>query len=176
MIKLVRVDQDYIKELRKVDNNVQINSTEMNKETKPFLGVLFQVDWMEYFVPLSSPKAKHNNMSNTIDFHKIYGENGKLRAVLNFNNMVPVVPALYEVIDINNDKDKYVLLEEYRYCKGKEELLRKKAELYYQKFCNNHLTPSQKGRTCNFLKLEQVLIKKMEAKTKEKIETHKHSK
>ena len=54
---LIRVNQEYIKFLRKFDNHVQDNSNEKNN--KPYLGVLLEKDEQKYFVPLSSPKEKH---------------------------------------------------------------------------------------------------------------------
>lgn len=158
MIKLVRVNSDYIKKLREADQNVQINSAEMNKQTKPFLGVLFNVGYIEYFVPLSSPKEKHIKMNDSADFHKVYARNGKLRAVLNFNNMVPVIPTLYEEININADKDKFVLRDEYEFFLRHTAVLQRKAKAYYDMFCNNRLSPAQRKRTCDFLALERVLI------------------
>ena len=84
-LKLVIVDSNYCDYLRKFDNKVVYNYT--NKSTRPFIGVLFNVGNIEYFAPLSSPKAKHLTMKNKIDFIKV--DNGKL-GVVNFNNMIPV--------------------------------------------------------------------------------------
>ena len=84
-LKLVRVNSDYCDYLRKFDNKVAYNKNQ--KELRPFVGVLFIIGNMEYFAPLSSPKAKHLKMKNTMDFFKI--DNGKLGAI-NFNNMIPV--------------------------------------------------------------------------------------
>ena len=54
----------------------------------------------EYFAPLSSPKPKHKNMKNTLDFFKI--KNGELGAV-NFNNMIPVNKNNYSLVDLNKE-------------------------------------------------------------------------
>ena len=84
-LRIVRVDSDYCDYLRKFDNKVAYNKNE--KELRPFIGILFEIDNFEYFAPLSSPKEKHKSMKNTLDFFKIDG--GELGAV-NFNNMIPV--------------------------------------------------------------------------------------
>lgn len=68
-LKIVRVNSDYCEYLRKFDNKVDYNKNE--KELRPFIGILFQIDSCEYFAPLSSPKLKHKNMKNTVDFFKI---------------------------------------------------------------------------------------------------------
>ena len=54
---LIRVRQDYIEYLKKFDSNVQDNLNE--RKNKPFLGVLLEREEQKYFVPLSSPKEKH---------------------------------------------------------------------------------------------------------------------
>ena len=48
------VDPEYIAYLRKFDNKVQVNSKEEHKDNKPFVGVLFEINEIEYFVPISS--------------------------------------------------------------------------------------------------------------------------
>ena len=70
--KIVRVNSDYCDYLRKFDNKVAYNKNE--KELRPFIGILFQIDTCEYVAPLSSPKLKHKNMKNTVDFFKIKQE------------------------------------------------------------------------------------------------------
>ena len=113
-LKLVRVNEKYIKFLSAIDNKVPYNSK--NKKGRPFIGILFQVDKIQYFAPLSSPKAKHKKMPNNIDFLKI--SNGKY-GVINFNNMVPVPEK--EIIEIDytaiKDKEYLLLLEnQIRWC------------------------------------------------------------
>lgn len=83
--RIVKVDCDYCDYLRKFDSKVMYNAG--SKELRPFIGILFSVDGMEYFAPLSSPKTKHLNMKNNIDMIKI--DSGRL-GVINFNNMIPV--------------------------------------------------------------------------------------
>ena len=77
------------------------------KELRSFVGVLFNINNIEYFAPLSSPKTKHLKVKDTVDFMKI--KNGRCCAI-NFNNMIPVLKKCYEIIDLNkndeNNKDK----------------------------------------------------------------------
>lgn len=82
-LKIVRVDSNYSDYLRKYDNKVSYNKTE--KELRPFIGILFQIKSYDYFAPLSSPKSKHKNMKNTLDFFKI--KDGELGAV-NFTSKI----------------------------------------------------------------------------------------
>jgi len=59
IMKLYYVDEDYINELRNVDERVLLN-----KSTRPYLGVVLSINDLNYFVPLSSPKEnkKLNNL------------------------------------------------------------------------------------------------------------------
>ena len=52
---LVRLDTDYCNYLRKFDEKVPYNYNK--KELRPFIGVLFTIDSLMYFAPLSSPKT-----------------------------------------------------------------------------------------------------------------------
>ena len=53
---LIRIDEEYISYLRKYDSKVQINSSVLHKDNKPFVGVLFEINNLKYFVPISSNK------------------------------------------------------------------------------------------------------------------------
>ena len=68
-LKIVKVDSNYCDYLRQFDNKVPYNYN--NKELKPFIGILFKVEDVEYFAPLSSPKEKHKKIRNTLDLIKI---------------------------------------------------------------------------------------------------------
>lgn len=158
-MELVRIDTHYIDELRKIDNRVQSNSIEQSKQNKPFWASCLQLKKNNflYFAPLSSPKPKHEKMKNSTDFHKVISKDGKLRAVINFNNMIPVDKTLYSRIDISKDKDKYVLYDEYLFCRDNEQELMKKATILYNRYIHGNLSSTEQSRTCDFKKLEQRL-------------------
>ena len=54
--KIVIVDPKYCDYLRGFDSKVTYNA--FDKKLRPFLGILFMVNDIEYFAPLSSPKEK----------------------------------------------------------------------------------------------------------------------
>lgn len=93
---LVTVNSQYCNYLRMFDDRVSYNAGD--KELRPFVGVLLEINDCKYFAPLSSPKPKHLKMKNQIDFYKI--DEGKLGAI-NFNNMIPIPDNEYEYIDTN---------------------------------------------------------------------------
>nr|MBP3259072.1 type III toxin-antitoxin system ToxN/AbiQ family toxin [Bacilli bacterium] len=97
---IVKVNSKYCDYLRKYDSKVPYNSG--LKELRPFIGVLFYIDNMMYFAPLSSPKPKHQRLRAKPDLIKI--DDGKL-GVVNLNNMIPVKENLIELIDLDRTSD-----------------------------------------------------------------------
>lgn len=157
--KLVTINSKYCDFLRKFDYRVTYNAKE--KETRPFVGILFEIGEYKYFAPLSSPKPKHLKMKNNIDFYKI--DSGKLGAV-NFNNMIPVPDTEYKVININKKNYTYfdevyqnLLRNQLRWLNRNGKGLRKKAKMLYNKRINNKLTNSLKNRCCNYKLLEEKI-------------------
>ena len=156
-LKIVRVDSNYCDYLRKYDNKVSYNKNE--KELRPFIGILFQIDTCKYFAPLSSPKAKHKNMKNTVDFLKI--KNGELGAV-NFNNMIPVKEDNYILIDLNKEnfnieeiKYQKLLKEQLNWLNENYNQVKNKSFKLYQLYNNEKLPQNIKARCCNFKLLEK---------------------
>ena len=82
-LKIYYFDENYINYLRKFDSRVAYNK----KMTRPYIGVVYTLNGLNYFAPLSSPKPKHLKMSDkAIDIFKI--RNGEL-GIININNMIP---------------------------------------------------------------------------------------
>lgn len=105
-LKLYYISDEYINFLRKYDQKVPYNKS----QTRPFIGVVYTFNNINYFAPLASPKIKHLKMSNrVIDIWKIDG--GKL-GIINFNNMLPSpIEVLSEVLPTIKDKKYKILLE-----------------------------------------------------------------
>lgn len=163
---LIRVKEDYIEHLRNYDNKVQINSNKYEKDNKPFLGVLFNINDIEYFVPISSNrKEKLQKMFDTyvatnnkpIDMFFIEElKNGKrnLLSVLNINNMIPIVEDAKIYFDIRGDKDFSLLRKEIDFCnKHKDEIT--KNSLRIHKAVTSHTWASLEKRCCDFELLEE---------------------
>ncbi len=86
-------------------------SPQINKDIRPFVGVIVLVNNKEYCVPLSPPKEKYKNKKNSIDFMRIIDESikdvngmGKILGALNFNNMLPVNNSVIIPINIKCTK------------------------------------------------------------------------
>ncbi len=99
-LHLYNIDIKYIRNLSKIDNNIMSVSPQINKQTRPFVGIVVICNNLKYCIPLSSPKPKHLSMRNDIDFSKIFDKSNKLIGVLNFNNMIPVYEDVLKEIDI----------------------------------------------------------------------------
>lgn len=159
-LKIVRVNSDYCDYLRIYDSKVAYNKNE--KELRPFIGILFKIDNCQYFAPLSSPKVKHKNMKNTIDFFKI--KDGELGAV-NFNNMIPVNEKNYVLINLNKEtltiaelKYQKLLKEQLDWLNANYRQIKNKSFKLYQLYNSGKLPQSIKSRCCKFKLLEEKCI------------------
>ena len=99
-LKIYIVSEDYMDFLRNVENRIPrqyyVDSNNSSKRKfKPFIGIVFTTpDGIKYCTQISSPKDRHKNLSETIDFKKYYltdsSGNQKLTGVINLNYMFPV--------------------------------------------------------------------------------------
>ena len=134
-----------------------------NKELRPFVGVLLEINKYKYFAPLSSPKPKHIHMKNKLDFYKIDG--GKLGAI-NLNNMIPILDNEYTYADINinnaltNAERRYrILLNNQLHWLNRNGInLKYKAKELYANRVNNTLSQRMKERCCDFQLLEEKCL------------------
>ena len=98
------IDKNYVNYLNSIDPKV--GYVEYGDRLKLHVGILITVNGTKYYVPISSPKEKHRHMRNSRDFHKLTDEQGKLYAVINLNNMIPVLDQ-YATMLSYNDLPKY---------------------------------------------------------------------
>lgn len=166
-MKLYNVDDKYVEYLKSYDPKVQSNKVETRTQEKPYVGIVLSVENHQYFVPLSSPKEKHNNMSNKIDFIKVESSE-KLYAVINLNNMIPVKDEALKYININEIEDKKyksLLNNEYRAIKSiQEEIISNASKLYHLVTVNKN--ENLINRCCNFKLLEEASDKYMNKEIK----------
>lgn len=158
-VQFIQIDVAYTDYLRKhIDLRIPAEHRESVSEMRPFIGILMTHDDIEYVIPLTSPKDKHKNMKNTMDFHKING--GKWGAI-NFNNMFPVLhdPSVYKIIRPLKDVNTYsnLLINQISWLNKTEnrEMVLKKAEKLYEAYVNDTLQDRIKKRCCDFKKLEK---------------------
>jgi hypothetical protein len=151
-------DSLYCDYLREYDNRVPFNSG--SKSTRPFIGVVFQINSFQYYAGLTSPKPKHQNMDDAIDFIKI--DNGKLGAI-NLNLMIPIPSCLLTKVDINsvNSNYKILLQNQLSWCnelQNKNKIIKNSNNLY--KILQNdtsNINPLR-SRCCDFISLEKKCL------------------
>ncbi len=155
-MRVYNITDDYINYLHQFDEKVCFNK----HESRPYIGIVLQVGDLKYYAPFTSPKQKHVNMKNAIDFRKI--GNGKYGAIL-LNNMIPVIDEALIEVNINNIQDhKYrrLLQNQYIELNNDFEIIQKNAfKIRTIAFLDeSKLTSHQriiKNRICNLKLLEE---------------------
>lgn len=144
------IDTKYITYLSGFAEHLFHNANVNQKHSRKYVGILFEINGMKYFAPLSSFKEKHKRLSETLDFIKI----GDM-AVINLNNMFPVLDGAYSLKDPSSEKDlqyRTLLNNEIRIIKQKSELIVSNAKAVY-----DHKTKSdgksKLSKRCNDFKL-----------------------
>ena len=131
--------------------------SQVKKNERKYIGIVFQINGLDYFAPLSSFKKKHYRMKEAVDFIKV-----KDYAVINLNNMFPVPLTERKYVDIRSERDPHyraLLLAEYRFIKSIQEKIRKNAQNVY-KIKIKEGTSSALAKRCNdFLSLEKACNK-----------------
>ena len=154
-LRLYRIDIDYIKYLYQFDKRVQYNEQREDEYTqrRVYLGIVLQVNELNYFVPLEHPRPAKKKKINNIFIFKIH--NGKY-GMLGFNNMIPVYDTELVDFDINKENTKYkqILISQYHFCnKHIQEIQTKALETYNRSQKSKFL----KNVCCNFKLLEEKL-------------------
>ena len=101
-MELYTVDTGYIGYLKKFQ--IHIWNNDDGDRLRPYVGVVMEINNCKYYAPLSSPKPKHQSMSDRLDFVRLE-HRGQLKGVINLNNMIPVSDSLITKIDIHNITD-----------------------------------------------------------------------
>lgn len=155
-IKFYEVDAEYVDYLLPYAPHLFQNKKQNQQNERKYIGIVLQINGMNYFAPLSSFKDKHKKMNDNIDFIKV-----KNYAVINLNNMFPVPEGKYTYVDISkehNPKYKSLLLAEYRFIKSIQEKIRKNSAVLYKLKISGDVSALTK-RCNDFLKLEEACKK-----------------
>ena len=125
-MRLVIVKDEYLDYLKSFSENVKHNK----QEKRPYVGIVLSINGHNYFAPLGSPKPKHKQMKEAVDFIKI--DSGNL-GVVNLNNMIPVPCDKIKEIDfsIYDKKYKELLKDQSVWLRENSEKINKKAEKLY---------------------------------------------
>ena len=165
-LKLYTVNMKYIRNLHNQgDDHVFSVSPQIGKSNRPFVGIVIICDKKQYCIPLSSPKPKHENMKNGVDFHRVLDSKGKLIGVLDLNNMIPVREDVLEEIVVKiypHDSPKVrhyknLVTDQLNYCRQNQAIIIAKANKLYRMVNGQNANASLKKRCLNWNRLEKVL-------------------
>ena len=155
-IRLYEIDNQYIDYLSAFESHFFHNKLPGQQNERKYIGILLHINNMDYFAPLSSFKPKHKSMKERIDFIKI-----KDYAVLNLNNMFPVMSGLYRYVDIQKEKNpnyRALLQAEYRIIKKQQERIFKNASIIYKHRIEKGTSTPLSKRCLDFTKLEKACL------------------
>ncbi len=162
MLNLYTVKMKYIRNLMNIDHqHIMSISSQHRKNKRVFVGIIIMVNDHKYCVPLSSvgEKTKYQKIFNNITCRKITNASGKIIAILNINNMIPVreeylIPFDIRIYSSDNDKQrsyKMHCMEELKWCRAHEDEITMLAKELHKMVCNG--LPFKKRKICPDYKL-----------------------
>ncbi len=152
-MKLYTIDDEYVQYLSQYDKLIAFNKG----KTRPYVGIVFRINEIQYFAPLYSPKPQHSKYKENSSFIRI--KEGKL-GIIRFSTMIPVPNDCIKLLDIRNQEDKYKILLEQQIIyinKNEEKILRKAKSIYNS--VTNHTNSFLESISCNFSLLESIYKK-----------------
>jgi len=175
-LNIYEVDMKYIRALHNADSNVMSQSPQIKKQDRPYVGIIVMVNGQKYCIPLTSgTKEKFQKSCNNPDLLKIPDEEHrteqgapKTLAVLNINNMIPVVDSVISKTNLKVNKSdspeikrkKALRQKEIQWCRKNYDVIERRARKVYGLVVDTpKVNRSLVKRCCDFKKLEAVLEK-----------------
>lgn len=147
--KFYEVDKEYVKFLQKHEGKIPNISYDTND--KFVCGVLFDINGIKYFAPVSSfTKQQKTNVL-------IKSASGKIISSVRLSFMFPIPDQLVRVKDFSREENRYkrLLMEELDFCNKNSHKIVKKA-LYIYQAVKDGSDALLKKNCCNFDRLESV--------------------
>lgn len=147
-MQLYNISDEYINYLRDKFPRVYSNKENTRVHTRKYLGAVIEIGTHKYYIPLSSPKDKHDYIivdgkktvrKNSLIVMRIVsgtGDNQELKGTLQIGTMVPVPDEAIQLYDVNNEPDqayKDLVNEEIVYIRKHEKAIIKSAKVLYSK-------------------------------------------
>ena len=147
-MQLYSISDEYINYIRKKFPRVYSNKEDTRVHTRKYLGAIIEIESHKYYIPLSSPKDKHDyilvNGKKTIRKDSLIvmrivsgtGDNMELKGTLQIGTMIPVPDSEIELYDVENEPDKAykdLINEEIIYIRKHEKIIKKNAKVLYSK-------------------------------------------
>ncbi len=147
-MQLYSIYDEYVNYLRQKHPRVYSNKEESRIHTRKYLGTVIELDTHKYYIPLSSPKDKHDYImvdgKKTIRKDSIIvmritsalGEDKELIGTLQIGTMIPVPDDAIELYDVDGETDykyKNLVKKQIIYIRKNEKTIIKNAKLLYSK-------------------------------------------
>ena len=147
-MNLYVIEDDYVQYLSQYDKLVAFNKG----KTRPYVGIVFKINEMQYFAPLYSPKLQHSKYKENPSFIRI--KEGEL-GIIRFSTMIPVPSECVELLELDRQEEKYKILlkQQIIYINQNEKKILKKANSLYRSVMG-HTNPFLESISCNFEVLE----------------------
>ena len=144
------VDQAYVDELKAVDP--LIPNVNYSTHGKFMCGILFSINGLDYFAPISS--FKKSQRTNFL----IKNRRGQVVGSVRFSFMFPIVELKRHVKDFSQEDEKRrnLLIEELEYCNKHARRIHAKAKHVYDTVTSGS-NPALQKVCCDFRKLEQYV-------------------
>lgn len=127
--KFYHIADRYIAFLHSGDSRVQMSKG----QRRPYIGIVLQINGLNYYVPLESPKPNHVNIRGGGPVLKI--DDGRL-GIMGFNNMIPVPDNALIDFDIDKVEDnnyRMLLYNQLHFCNRNRDLILHRASTTYRK-------------------------------------------
>lgn len=147
-MQLYNISDEYINYLREKFPRVYSNKENVRVHTRKYLGAVIEIGAYKYYIPLSSPKEKHDyvmkNGKKTVRKDSLIvmrivsgsGDNKELKGTLQIGTMIPVPEKAITLYDVDNEPDqayKDLVQEELVYIRKHEKVIIKNAKVLYSK-------------------------------------------
>ncbi len=143
MMKIVQIDDEYIDKLVAHFSHVMFSKRFHRSHTRKYVGVIFTINELNYYVPFSSPKNSDITSKGAIKADDLFcarmteddGNGGKkLLGTLRFNNMIPVPLIFVGGYSIESETDENyanILAAEWKWITKNQKYIHEKAKKIY---------------------------------------------
>lgn len=147
-MRLYSISDEYISYIRKKFPRVYSNKEDTRVHTRKYLGAVIEIETHKYYIPLSSPKDRHDYImvdgkktirkDSLIVMRIVSGTEKKreLKGTLQIGTMIPVPDDALELYDVESESDKAykdLINEEVIYIRKNEKKIIKNAKVLYSK-------------------------------------------
>ena len=147
-MKLYGISDEYISFIRNTYPRVYSNKEDVRIHTRKYLGAVIEINGYKYYIPLSSPKDKHdyiyingkrkirNSSLIVVRIVEGEGEEQELKGTLQIGTMIPVPDSELIDYDANLEEDinyKNLIWSEIEFIRKNEKKIIKNASILYNK-------------------------------------------